>query len=183
MLLLRASLIFALVLSVNTTMASESLENTLTLYYQGEQPLFIAKKKDSRQRGECGTSPNTWALNLCESNTFCYLTEEEVSLWLPEAQRLNQRVRVEIKNMQNGAKTQLIWPALTPTLAWPIKKRSLSSGEAFSIELKKRRHSLFYKEIFLYPIPAYLQTNAQRAEWMRDNACTLQAERLEDQMT
>jgi len=185
MLLLRTSLIFALGLSVNTTMASDSLENTLTVYSQGEQPLLLAKRRDGRQRGECGISPTPWALNLCKSNTFCYVSQEQVSLWLPEDQRSKGTVRAVIENTQSGAETKLSWRSWAPTLAWPTEKMPLSSEDvSFSIELKKRRESVFYKEIFLYPIPAYLQTNSERADWMKDNGCTSQADRLlEAQMT
>ncbi len=184
MLLLRTFLILALGLSVNTTMASDSLENTLTVYSQGEQPLLLAKRRDGRQRGECGRSPSLWALNLCESNTFCYVTQEQVSLWLPKDERLNKSVRAVIENSQSGAKAQLTWKISAPTLAWPEKVPLSSEEVSFSIKLKKRGHSVFYKEIFLYQIPAYRQTNAERADWMTQMGCTSQAERLlEEQMT
>jgi hypothetical protein len=83
--LLRTSLLLALGLCLNTTMASESLENSTAIYSQGKQPLE-AKKRDSRQRtkAECGISPNVWALNICESNTFCYTAQEALFLCLSE---------------------------------------------------------------------------------------------------
>ena len=182
MLSLRKSIILALGLSINTTMAQDSID-TSAVYTQGEQPLIVAKRRDSRQRGECGISPNPWALNLCESNTFCYVAPEEVSLWLPESQRPTGTVQAVIENTLTGATKRVRWGASAPTLAWPVAKMPISDGAVFSIKLKKRRFTKFNKEIVLYKIPADRQTHADRADWMDQKGCTSQAEMLLEEQT
>jgi len=48
---LRLCLLLALGLSINTSIASESLEGSNAVYFQGKQSIVIAKEKDPRQRG------------------------------------------------------------------------------------------------------------------------------------
>ncbi|MDM8561688.1 hypothetical protein [Candidatus Parabeggiatoa sp. HSG14] len=184
MLSLRILLSVMLGLSINTSIASESDESPSAVYFQGKQSIVIARKKDSRQRGECGISPNVWTLNLCESNTFCYVAKEKVSFWLPDEQRSKITVRVIIENTETQVKAELNWEASEPILAWPTKKMPLSSEvDFFSIELKKRRSSTLHKEIILYKIPVALQTNAEKANWMAQKGCVSQAKMLIEEQT
>ena len=181
---LHKSIILALGLSVSTTMAQADGIDTTSVYAQGEQPVVVAKKRDARQRGECGESPSPWALNICESNTFCYVDPKQLSLWLPDGKRPSGTVRAVIENSQTGATTELSWRSSATTLEWPVTKMPIYSDIAyFAVKLKKRRVSVFNKEIILYKIPVDRKTKGERADWMDKKGCTSQAEMLlEEQM-
>jgi hypothetical protein len=66
---LRLSVFLAPGLSINTSTASENIDNTTGVFSQQTSPM--TKKKDPRRRGGCAISPHLWALNLfCDSHKF-----------------------------------------------------------------------------------------------------------------
>jgi len=173
MLSLRLCLSLVLGLSINTSIASDSLENLSPVDSHGK--FLIAKGKDERQRGECGTPPNVWTLNICQSNKFCYAAPDKVSLWLEK--RPKGTVRVLVKNMDTSDSIELSWKTSdATTLDWP-KKVPISSGAIYNIKIWKRKFT-FEKEISLYQIPAELETITEKAEWMKKNGCKSQAKML-----
>lgn len=174
MLLLRTSLLIAASLIINTTMASEMVESTVPSYSQEQQPLLLAEKFGNRRRGNCGISPDVWALNICDTGPFCYTTAEKVSLWLPENNRSGRTDKLVIKNTVNQEQLELRWPASQATLAWPANQMPISSGTPYLIQVQR---SNYYKEITLYKIPENL-SETQRAEWMKRQGCLGQVETL-----
>jgi hypothetical protein len=176
----RLCLSLVLGLSINASIASESLEDLSAVYSQGKHPIVIAKKKDPRQRGDCGTSPNVWALNLCQSRKFCYTTPSEVSLWLEK--RPKGTATVLIENSDTSDSIELSWRKSDTTLDWPEKSVPISSGAIYQIKIQKRKFT-FEKEISLFQIPPELGTAKAKAEWMNKNGCKSQAEMLQSPVT
>jgi len=130
-------------------------------------------------RGECGTSPNVWALNICQSNKFCYAAPDEVSLWLEK--RPKGTVKVLVKNLGTSDLIKFSWKASdATTLDWP-KKVPISSGATYNIKIWKRKFKI-EKKISLYQIPQELKTIAAKTEWMKQNGCQSQAEMLLDEI-
>jgi hypothetical protein len=126
-------------------------------------------------RGECGTSPNVWALNICQSRKFCYAAPDKVSLWLEK--RPKKTVKVLVKNLGTSDWIKFSWKASDAmTLDWP-KKVSISSGTTYNIKIWNRKFKL-EKNISLYQIPQGLKTITEQAEWMKKNGCQSQAEML-----
>ncbi|MDM8557475.1 hypothetical protein [Candidatus Parabeggiatoa sp. HSG14] len=180
MLLLRIFLMLALGLTINSATASEVSDDTTILFPQGEQPLLLAGKLGSRRRDDnqnnCGTSPNVWTLNICESAPFCYVTPLDMNLWLAKDKRTGQTERLTIVNNFTGQKTERRWKAKNPTLHWPIKDMPIQSGTSYLMILKKGRHS-FSNGITLYQIPADLSISEQVRE-MKQKGCIPQTEML-----
>jgi len=170
---LHLCLLLVLGLSINTSIASESLENLSPV--GSHEKSLIEKKKDSRQRGECGTPPNVWTLNICQSNKFCYAAPDKVSLWLEK--RPKGTVRVLVNNLDTSDFIEFSWKTSDATLDWPEKLVPISSGATYNIEIWKRKFR-FEKEISLHQIPVELETITEKAEWMKKNGCKSQAEIL-----
>jgi len=145
-----------------------------TAFYS-EKPV-VDKKKDSRRRDGCDDSPSIWTVNLCQSNTFCYVTEL-IYLWLPENKRSGQRNdRVVIKNTVSQSVVIEIWPASKETLVWPLNKMPIQSGVTYLIGIKEGRDYPLEK-IVLHQIPANLSVEEQIFE-MRRKGCSQQADKL-----
>jgi hypothetical protein len=182
MLLLHTPLVLALGLGISTAVVPESFENTTAVSSQEEQPRLLAGRFDRRQRGECGTPPHIWALNLCQTEPFCYADPFSVELWQPKDKRSGYRKdRLVIENTApGGQQVRIRWQASKATRAWPMSKMPIQSGTAYLITLKKSQgHSL--KKIKMYQIPADYNTNAQRAAaWMRWRGCTPQVDMLDN---
>ncbi|RKZ65627.1 MAG: hypothetical protein DRQ99_12155, partial [Candidatus Parabeggiatoa sp. nov. 3] len=72
---LKGKILLGLVLSLffNVTLLTSCSQNTIS--YSSEKQ-GIEKRKDSRRREGCNDSPSIWTVNLCQSNTFCYVTEQ-----------------------------------------------------------------------------------------------------------
>ncbi len=112
-------------------------------------------------RGECGTSPSVWALNICQSRKFCYAAPDKVSLWLEN--RPKGTVKVLVKNLNTSDFVQFGWKASDAmTLDWP-KKVPISSNATYNIKIWNRKFSS-EKKISLYQIPQGLKTITKKAE-------------------
>ncbi len=175
---LKGKILLGLVLSLffNVTLLTSCSQNTIS--YSSEKQ-GIEKRKDSRRREGCNDSPSIWTVNLCQSNTFCYVTEQ-IDLWLPENKRSGQmNDRVVIQNTASQLVVIEPWPASKDTLVWPLDKMPIQSGVTYLIGIKK---GLDYprKEIVLHQIPADLSVEEQIVE-MRQKGCTQQAEQLSGQ--
>ncbi|RKZ42525.1 MAG: hypothetical protein DRQ49_01575 [Gammaproteobacteria bacterium] len=172
-------LILALGLSFNTAIANENSDRTIPIYTQGEQPLLLAEKYSNRRRGDCGTSPDIWALNICETSKFCYVQPENVSLWLSEDKRAEWVDWVFIKDSVSHKEVELRWSASKQTLAWPwqIKRMPIQSGKLYLI---KRKGDMTYNEVILYQIPANLSKEEQK-DWMREKGCIPQVNILDQE--
>ncbi len=165
--------VFSLLL--NLTLLTSCSQNTIS--YSSEKP--VEKRKDSRRREGCNDSPNIWTLNLCQSNTFCYVTEQ-IDLWLPENKRSGQmNDRVVIQNTVSQNVVIEPWPASKDTLVWPLDKMPIQSGVTYSIGIKKGPDYPL-KEIVLHQLPADLSVEEQIVE-MRQKGCTQQADQLSSQ--
>ena len=126
-------------------------------------------------RGECGTSPNVWTLNICQSYKFCYAAPDEVSLWLEKRPRGTAKVLVENSNTSDSIR--LSWRKSDTTLDWQEKLVPIYSGASYRIKIWQRKFR-FEKEISLYQIPPELKTITAKAKWMKHNGCQSQAEML-----
>ena len=173
MLFVRVSIFLVLSLSVNTNKAMEDG----AIYPQQSQPIVIGKKKDSRQRGGCGTSQDVWALNICETDKFCYTNQSQVSLWLGE--RPKEAGMVKLENTETGNSVDLRWKASAETLVWPVKKFPIQPNTFYWVEISTRTFR-FSKKIVLQQIPADRKTLAEKTKWMEDNGCTSQAKMLRE---
>jgi hypothetical protein len=176
--LLHPSLILTLSLSLNTAIASENLENTTHVNFQGEYPRLLAGKFDERRRGtQCELLPPTvWTLNIsCEElRHFCYIAQEEVSLWLPQNQRAGlSSIVIKIRRTQG---VELPWTASTETVNWPLVQVPIQSGSRYTVIFNKGEPVL--KVITLHQVPAEYTTEAEKAEWMKEKGCIDQAEML-----
>ncbi len=176
MLLLRIFLYLALGLSINTSIASESLNGPSAVFLQDKQPIVIAGRPDDRERGGCETEtlPNVWTLDICQSHN-CYAAANEVSLWL--AKRPNRTVTVLVENLDTLASTKLSWKKSATTLDWPKKMIPIYSGTSYRIKVWNRTFE-FEKEISLHQIPAEYKTIDAKAKWMKENGCQAQAKML-----
>jgi len=175
---LRSHILFGLVFSLffDVTMATSCSQNPT---FCPEKPvgMVVTKKKDSRRRDGCDDSPSIWTVNLCQSNTFCYVTTEQIDLWLPKNQRSGQRNdRMVIKNTVSQSVVIEVWPASKETLVWPLKKMPIQSGVTYSIGIKEGRDYPLEK-IVLHQIPANLSVEEQIVE-MRRKGCSQQADKL-----
>lgn len=187
MLILRPVLFLALCLSLNTTIASEKLGDTVTASHaNGNYSPPLAERPGSRRRGiggdisGCDTSPDLWALNIfCETLSFCYVTPNKVKLWRPEnSKRPLGQVQAVIKSRATRQKVELSWPA-QEYLAWP-EQMPIESGSTYMLTLKKRGSNYLPRSRVLYQIPAKYQTLDEKAvKWMRENGCIAQAEKLD----
>jgi hypothetical protein len=170
----RIFLSLALGLSINMSIASESLEGSSTGILQE----VIAGKKDPRQRSLCGSEtrnpPHVWALDICQSRS-CYASPNEVSLWLEE--RPDRTAQVSVENLDSSTATKLRWKASDTTLAWS-KELPIKSGASYQIKIWNRTFQ-FQKEISLYQIPTKHKTVAAKAKWMREHGCQSQAKMLQ----
>ncbi len=170
MLFLRISILLALGFCINTTTASENLDNAIAS--QKSQPIVVARKRDSRQRsGECGIPPNVWALNICETYKFCYSAQDKVSLWLKK--RPAGAVRVRVENTKTADSIELRWKTSAKTWFWPVERLPIQSDVTYWIEIKTRNPYLS-KAIILQQMPV-LKTTADKAVWMENNGCASQA--------
>jgi hypothetical protein len=173
--LLSHTFFFLVALSLNTTLASESVENTIATDSQAQ--LLVAGRKDRRRRGECESSPDVWALNVCETDRFCYPAPEKVRLWLPMHKRSGRTDRLVITNTETFESIILSWRASDATRIWPLEKMPIYSDVPYLIQLK-RELVYFSKAIVLYQIPDHLKTTAEKAAWMKQKGCRSQAEML-----
>ena len=174
MLSLRIFLSLAFGLSINTSIASESIEGSSTVFLQDKQLIVIAGRPDERRRGcETGTPPNVWALDICRSRN-CYAAADEVSLWFEK--RPHRTAKVLIENLDNSDSIKLSWKASDATLDWP-EKLPIKSGASYKIKIWNRTFT-FEEEISLYQIPSEHKTISAKAEWMRENGCKSQAKML-----
>ena len=126
-------------------------------------------------RGECGTPPNVWALNICQSNKFCYAAPNEVSLWLEKRHQGTAKILVE--NLNSSDSINLSWKKSDTTWDWPEKWVPINSCASYRIKIWKRKFT-FEKEISLHQIPPELKTITAKAKWMKHNGCQSQAEML-----
>jgi len=179
MLLRSMSLCLTLGLGINFATASEIL-NTTTIYEQGEQPLQVAAKLDTRRRGDCGTPPDAWTLNICEPHPFCYVASKTVKLWLSEKQRSGRMDKLVIKKSGTPKGIEERWSASKKTLDWPIRKMPIESGKAYLIKLKNSSSS---NEISMYEIPETKQTLDEQVEFMKEKGCTPQVEMIAGQQS
>jgi hypothetical protein len=175
--LLHPSLILTLSLSLNTAIASENLENTTHVNFQSEYPRLLAGILDERRRGtQCDLlPPKVWALNIsCEElSQFCYIAQEEVTLWLPQNKRAGlSSIVIKIRRTQG---VELPWTASTETVDWPVAQVPIQSGNRYSVIFNRGGPAL--KVITLHQVPAEY-TVAEKAEWMKEKGCIDQAEML-----
>jgi hypothetical protein len=182
MLSLRTSFLLALGLTVGfgTTQAADNLQNaTITATQPSSVPLRLAEKFSARRRGECGTPPNVWSVNLCEAIPFCYVTEKRVSLWLPAEQRSGRTTdRLVIKDPDSQQEVELRWPASLAVMDWPFKQLPIHSGTSYLIKLKEDSN---YHEIILQQVPPEITGVADKVAWMKQRGCVQQAEMLLDE--
>jgi hypothetical protein len=176
--LLHPSLILTLSLSLNTAIASENLENTSHIDSQGEFPRLLAGTFDERRRGtQCEfLPPKVWTLNISckELSQFCYIAQEEVTLWLPQNQRAGlSSLVIKIRRTQG---VELPWTASTETVNWPVVQVPIQSGSSYSVIFNRGGPVL--KVITLHQVPAEYTTEAEKAEWMKKKGCIDQAEML-----
>jgi len=177
--LLHPSLILTLSLSLNTAIASENLENTTHVDFQSEYPRLLAGKFDERRRGtQCELlPPKVWALNIsCEElSQFCYIAQEELSLWLPQNRRAGlSSIVIKIRRTQG---VELPWTASTETMDWPVDQVPIQSGSRYTVVFN-RGEPVPNKVITLYQVPVEYTTEAEKAEWMKEKGCIDQAEML-----
>ena len=138
------------------------------------------KKKETRRRGDCNFSPSVWTVNICQSQTVCYVQPEEVHLWLPEHKRSGlMNDRLLIKNMASQTVMIASWAASKPTLGWPVLKMPLESGTTYLIGLNMGGHYSLKKFVF-HQIPSHLPVSEQVAA-MKEKGCTEQADMLATQ--
>ncbi len=174
---LYAYLFLAISLSINITIASESLENTIVVHSQGEKPLLIVGKKDPRRRGEYDFPPDVRVLNVCKADRFCYIAPEKLHFWLPKRKRSGQTDSLVITNIKTSNSITLSWKASDATWVWPLKEIPIYSGVPYLIQLKKKEWVYFSKLIVLYQIPAHFKTTAKKTAWMKQKGCNSQVER------
>ncbi len=184
---MRTSLSLALSLSINIALASENIKNdainaapvcSQIIYSDESDTTTRGALSDQRRRGdfevkddEKSTPPHVWALNIAsETSRFCYIAQEEVSIWLPQREQTGS---VVIKKRRSG-KIELPWSASEETLAWPVDKMPLQSKSRYSVKLD----GFPLKIITLCRIPAKYKTVAEKAEWMMQRGCKEQAEML-----
>ena len=174
----RISISLALGLSLNTGLASESLERSV---YSQEQPLLIAYELGERRRGvegECDTPYDIWTLNLaqaCKIESFCYRAQEEVKFWLPKIER-SGRVTLILKTRRPRQTERLRWSSQKKTLPWPVEHMPIQSGTRYQLVLKTKQGIEFDRFITLHEMPAELETTTE--QWMREQGCTQQADQL-----
>ncbi len=176
--LLRSSIVLALGCCINTATASETEDKTTTVFVEGEHSLLLAEAYRGRRRGECEGDPNTnnaWTLNLCELGPFCYDSPSQVSLWLPDNKRSGRTDRIKIRKNTEDDAVSVRWDAEGNTFSWSETGLSIESGMSYVIKVRKGRTDYFNGEFVLYRIPDNYRTDAQKANWMRDQGCTSQA--------
>ncbi len=140
------------------------------------QSNWAAEKFEIRRRSEDGElPPHLWAIDIQQYRDFCYLTPDQVGLWLPNKSRTEQSNQLIIKNSQTQQEIELRWPTNEMIIAWPSKRLSIQSDHTYLI---KTNHDLNYKTIIMHQIPAEHNTIAQQANWMKQRGCLSQANRL-----
>jgi hypothetical protein len=155
----------------DTTINSKSL--------LGEPDKRIQERPTPRRRGVECKAPNVWALNIsCENRSFCYAVPEDVSLWQPK-NPLGQSSWLVIKNMTTEQKVILRWQAGQASLDWPIDKMPIESDVEYSIKITPKGGHSSYHFKMLHQIPADYKMPAEKAAWMKEKGCTVQAEMLE----
>jgi hypothetical protein len=166
----------ALALSFNSAMAFESFYHTKNVYWQ-QKPSPVEKKKEPRRRGDCDLQ-NLWTASLCETNTFCYQTPEQLHLWLPKHKRSGLMTdRLVIINQATRSVVIKQWAASKATFAWPLVDMPLQSGTHYQVGLKNGRDYSFI-ELTLHQIPAELSVTEQ-INAMRQLGCSEQADMIE----
>jgi len=173
---LMVNLFLILALGFNSAIAFESTARAKGVYWQ-EKPTPIEKKKEPRRRGDCDLL-NVWTANICETNTFCYQTPEQVRLWLPQHKRSGQmNDRLVLQNRVTQTTVIKQWAASEATFTWPISRMPLQSGTTYWVGLKKGRgYSLI--ELTLHQISANL-SKIEKISKMRQLGCFQQADMLE----
>ncbi|NJO14352.1 MAG: hypothetical protein HC877_00965 [Thioploca sp.] len=159
---------------------ANELEQVTPVTVKNPQPLWLAEKFESRRRGLENTPPKIWAINIHHYRDFCYLTPEEIVLWLPEDNRSGQLDRLIIKEKQTQREIKLRWLAHETTLAWPNNRLPIQPGHTYLIKLGDASE---YNEIIVHQIPLKNQTIAGQIQWMKQQGCDWQAEMLLEKQT
>ena len=176
--------VLALNLNFNPILTTASLATETVASFQKTQPLLLASsrgEKDDRRRGECepfaAIQSDIWSFNICEADTFCYATPQQIRLWLPQEKRSGLTDRLVITNTHSGKSMRLSWRASHSTITWPVQRMPISSGIAYLLKLR-REQVYFSKEIVLYKIPDNIKHNIEQLRWMKQQGCSSQLEML-----
>lgn len=130
---MRTSLSLALSLSINIALASENIKNdainaapvcSQIIYSDESDTTTRGALSDQRRRGdfevkddEKSTPPHVWALNIAsETSRFCYIAQEEVSIWLPQREQTGSVVikNVDLEKLNYlGQLLKKPWPGLS----------------------------------------------------------------------
>jgi hypothetical protein len=122
------------------------------------------------RRGENEIPPSLWALDVSRPNDFCYVSSQDVVLWLPNT---NQKGLLSIKNPQTNRGTQFNWPMKKDLIKWPQTRIELTTETNYLVEINGT-----LSKITMHQIPADLSTTA-KINLMKKQGCTGQAGMLE----
>ncbi|ALG66571.1 hypothetical protein [Beggiatoa leptomitoformis] len=127
-----------------------------------------------RPRSNSELPPTVWAINVYESGDFCYISQENVSLWRSDA---SEPLKVTIQQYDTASQSEVMlrWPTNQTMLTWPQKKLPLSENLSYMIQVND-----IGRIVNTHRLPSNLATasNTDKAKWMQTQGCTRQADML-----
>ncbi len=120
------------------------------------------------RRGESEIPPNVWAIDVSQPNDFCYISSQDVVLWLPDT---HQKGLLSIRNSKT--KTQFNWPTKKDLISWPQVRIELIAETNYLIEINGT-----LSRINVHQIPANLSDTA-KIDLMKKQGCLEQVDMLE----
>jgi len=170
--------VFILMFAASTAMAFENFDGNFDVTLKADQSNELCVSTECfmpvkfRRRGENETPPNVWALDVSRPTDFCYVSSQDVTLWLPET---NQKGLLSIKNTNTNTKTQFNWPSQENVIKWPQARIKISTGINYLVEIGGT-----LSKVTMHQIPAGLST-AEQINSMREKGCMEQADMLESE--
>lgn len=120
-------------------------------------------------RNAPGSQRPAFAVDWRRSATHCLVSGTDVQIWRP---RKRGETAITIVS-PDGARGDISWPTGKQVGSWPVAVK-IESGKTYKIG---RTGSQFAKEILMRVIPGTATTPVERAIWMAENGCSIQARR------
>ncbi|MCV6636769.1 hypothetical protein [Candidatus Albibeggiatoa sp. nov. NOAA] len=182
MLLSRTTILLILCFSFNTTLADDDTTHSSNGYVANPQESYSEQLRP-RKRGQNSQTqllPSAWSVNANNGGVLCYIDPEQVLLWRDNATFAS---RLSIKSKGSNKPLNLRWAKKQDTLKWPHNRVKLIPNNTYYVKLNQ--HEAAFQVIITKQLPEALwhaDTNEQAA-WMRENACILQANYLQQMTT